>query len=513
MSLTKVSYSMIQNAPVDPINYGAIGDGVADDTVALQAAISTGRVVYLGDFTKTYLVTSTINYTGQIILKGNGATIKTNVQWLKVTNGSNSVLSGFRVMPATTPYTIKRNTITWAAPVVTQTLEGYIPAGLDTDIWPINPAQQAVNNTIKPSIYFTVSSAAGAQGLDISSITGYQLCIIVEGYTAINIHDNNFGGGQTSYAAITVLNGVPVSYTGAALGFTLPRGVNNSVNNNNIFYATLCGITWFGNDDFNCSYNTVSFNGESGIKTYQYDGVAGPSATLACVCTSGRIIGNNVSDHFYDGIDAQVQYGVPYQYIFGGTVVQGNVVERNRRTGSNTNASSMTYVGNIANLNGSDGLKSSGDGNTYTGNTARLNCQYPDGAQVFDIVIQGDDCVSVGNNITNPTAPSTYNYLHTGRLGVAPTSGREGLDFANYCSEGATRIAVSPEIPSNKITVFGFPALGTNQLTFATLPASPVRGTRAFVTDSNTATFGATVAGGGANAIPCFYNGTNWLVG
>ena len=49
-------------------------------------------------------------------------------------------------------------------------------------------------------------------------------------------------------------------------------------------------------------------------------------------------------------------------------------------------------------------------------------------------------------------------------------------------------------------------------LTFATLPSSPAEGTVAAITDSNTATWGATAAGGGANHVLLYFNGTNWTV-
>lgn len=40
MSLTKASYSMISGAPVNVVDFGAVCDGVADDTAAVQAAVT-----------------------------------------------------------------------------------------------------------------------------------------------------------------------------------------------------------------------------------------------------------------------------------------------------------------------------------------------------------------------------------------------------------------------------------------------------------------------------------------
>jgi len=58
MSLTKVSYSMIEGEIVNVLDFGAVGDGVANDTAAIQAAVDSltpgGGTVYLPN--GTYLV-------------------------------------------------------------------------------------------------------------------------------------------------------------------------------------------------------------------------------------------------------------------------------------------------------------------------------------------------------------------------------------------------------------------------------------------------------------------------
>jgi hypothetical protein len=76
MSLTKVTYSMIEGGLIYAKDYGAVGDGVADDTAAWQAAAAAAQdKTLLAEPNKTYKLTGTIALQENTILNLQGSTI------------------------------------------------------------------------------------------------------------------------------------------------------------------------------------------------------------------------------------------------------------------------------------------------------------------------------------------------------------------------------------------------------------------------------------------------------
>jgi hypothetical protein len=68
MSLTKVTYSMIKGSPANVLDFGAVGDGVADDTAAFNAAMAASTDVYIPS--GIYKITSTLTIPANTALQG-----------------------------------------------------------------------------------------------------------------------------------------------------------------------------------------------------------------------------------------------------------------------------------------------------------------------------------------------------------------------------------------------------------------------------------------------------------
>lgn len=94
MSLTKATYSMIDGASVNVLDYGAVGDNMTDDTAAIQAAISTGKSVFFPDgFYKCNNLT--VSTSGQVLFAtGNARLIKNGNGALLTISGTYVEING-----------------------------------------------------------------------------------------------------------------------------------------------------------------------------------------------------------------------------------------------------------------------------------------------------------------------------------------------------------------------------------------------------------------------------------
>lgn len=86
-----------------------------------------------------------------------------------------------------------------------------------------------------------------------------------------------------------------------------------------------------------------------------------------------------------------------------------------------------------------------------------------------------------------------------------PTSANLAAALTDETGTGAAVFANSPTLTTPKMTSY----------TVANLPAAATAGAtaRAYVTDANATTFASVVAGGGANAVPVYSDGTDWRIG
>ena len=434
-------------------DFGATGDGTTDDTSAIQTAFNAGVPLFFPP--GTYKTTSTTTHTGSVYVVGESATIKSSTLTFKFTDASNSFIKGLNLIPSTIPYTLKPNAVTWVntASDVVQSYEGFLPNSyLNANIWSglssTIQAQTTTNIWTWPTIWFYSSSATANTNVEISEITGHVITIALDGYTNSTVRDCNFSGG-TALGSIMFNNGFARNYQSTTLSYTLARGQNNKVVNNNVQYGGYSNIWVRGNDQFLIQGNTSSWANETGIKLDQADGSTGPGI----VSTYGVVDSNISYNNYNDGIDCGAVYGLTTYYPTY-CVFSNNQVINNKYAGMiSVYGSNATYTGNQISFNGNMGLQVSGQNCVVTGNLCNQNAYHPElfpGVQIFDIFISGDNITSVNNHVYNPNAPSTWNYLHEGAPGSNPDIGQEGLDLGNTCSGGPTRIAISPNIPSSQ---------------------------------------------------------------
>lgn len=118
----------------------------------------------------------------------------------------------------------------------------------------------------------------------------------------------------------------------------------------------------------------------------------------------------------------------------------------------------------------------------------------------------GDTTNAAGSQLRIDAAGGLFDALTTGVFGAGDVDD-EGNSTKLVISDTAQTISLTA---ANGININSVAKLAP--LAFASLPASPAEGMMAWVNDSNTAVWGATIAGGGTDKVLAVFNGTVWTV-
>lgn len=208
--------------------------------------------------------------------------------------------------------------------------------------------------------------------------------------------------------------------------------------------------------------------------------VIGDTAAAAASSVAGSFVGGNEAGNGLSTIGAS---------IILGNKAQGDATSKAASNGVAVGQLALRYNGSADTV--AVGW-SAGQGNSSNKGTLTNHVLIGSGA---GSTLEGSRTgnVLIGKDAAAPTT-TTDNYLNlAGALKGSLTGGAYTLTKADG-SVATLKYGVT--------TVSGLPSA-------ATVGA----GTRAFVTDANATTFASTVAGGGANNVPVYSDGTNWKIG
>jgi len=482
--------------PVNPEDYGAVGDGVTNDYVSLKAAIDTGRSVYLTEG-KTYYYTTGLflktdhqRFGGPGILKPSGSidgiTIGYGTTGIEVdltfnapnlagcavrVDNANRVtikkLHGISIGTNNTSssvlYIQKSNTVVvdwlWAVSGG-KGITWYGSPSLRSDILRINFAVLDCND-----YQYGLDWDGNCHSLEI----GYLGLVGTKGVVIRNTYFNN-ASTATVYPAIGKFNHIEIDYP-SSHGVEILAGLDYDFD---IPYVLGAGIRYATVLNTGTSY-TILYPGDT-----TWTSIGSANNNTGTVFTATGPASATTSTGFvketgtaYSGFKSTSTINSYQVRIHGGKSVghAGYGIE---------NAGGVLYVDGSTDL--SDNRLGRTTGTIWT-TVQRLTL---DDDNFYLTMNSGNPLIAVGS-----TSTISYN---------------RAADQLNFTIANVGTIQV------DKTYVQTLKPLIIPTYTVATLP-SGVQGMRAFVSDSNTSTFYSAVASGGSFMVPVYYTGFAWRIG
>jgi hypothetical protein len=243
-------------------------------------------------------------------------------------------------------------------------------------------------------------------------------------------------------------------------------------------------------------------------------------------------------DNIFASFDLSKEVGVAVG--LGGSGVATNIAVGDTALDSNTTGSNNTAGGYNALTSNTDGIQNTAYGSQALDACTSGDYNTADGYDALSAVTTGNYNTGGGYRALNAAVSSDNNTAYgadalllatgAGNTGIGRQAGNNITTGANNTLVGngsqASSATVSNEITlgNSSVTSMRAPGLtmtvglkwinnGTQTVAALVAAGTAGAGARAVVTDANATTFHSIVAGGGANVVPVFSDGTNWRIG
>ena len=243
-------------------------------------------------------------------------------------------------------------------------------------------------------------------------------------------------------------------------------------------------------------------------------------------------------DNIFASYELTKQVGVAVG--LGGNSISTNVAVGDTALDSNTTGTDNTAVGYDTLTNNTDGIQNtafgsaaldantSGDYNTavgYNALTTATTANYNTGVgyRALNAALTGTNNTAVGADALLSVTGADNTAIGY-QAGDSITTGANNIVIGSGADASTATTSNQITLGNSSITSLRVPGIsltagakwinnGTQTVSALVAAGTAGAGARAVVTDANATTFNSIVAGGGANVVPVFSDGTNWRIG